>query len=164
MNDTLRNRLLQAAAGGAIAIAGVLVTWHEGRLLVPYVDPVGVLTVCEGITGPEVIKGKRYSHAECDTLRDKHLAIAAAGVRRVIKVPLNDWQRGALIDFTFNLGEPALAGSTMAKLFNAGDYVGGCSQLHRWVKGRVKGELITLRGLVTRRNDEAEICLNWGQS
>jgi len=159
MNDALRARLLKVSSAGAIAIAGVLVTWHEGRIYTPYLDPVGKWTVCEGITGPDVVMGKRYSNADCDTLRDKHLTIAALAVNRVITVPMNDWQRGALIDFTFNAGEGNLKSSTMARLFNAGDYRGGCLQLYRWTKGRVKGVLTDLGGLVRRRGDEAEICL-----
>lgn len=164
MNQALRNRLLKVASGGAIAIAWVLIDAHEGVRYTPYRDTGGIWTVCRGITGSDVVKDKRYTESECGALERKHLAIAAAGVTRVIKVPLNDWQRAALVDFAFNLGEPALASSTMARMFNARDYVGGCTQLHRWVKGRVKGELVTLGGLVKRRADEADICLNWGRT
>ena len=163
MNETLKKRLLQAGAAGSIGIAGVLVNWHEGRVYTAYRDPVGIVTVCEGITGPDVVVGKRYSDAECNILRDKHLAIAAAGVDRAVKVSLNDWQRAALIDFTFNAGAGNLESSTMVKKFNVGDYAGGCTELYRWTKGRVSGQLVSLPGLVKRRADEADLCLNWGK-
>src|SRR5450830_368014 len=159
MNDLLKKRLIQAASGGAIALAGVLATWYEGRRLTPYRDPVGILTVCEGITGKDVVPGKTYTPAECDALRDKHLRIADAAVSRQIRVPLTPWQRAALIDFTYNLGEEALAGSTLARHFNAGNAQAGCEQLSRWVKARVQGKLVTLRGLVDRRGAELEVCL-----
>ncbi|WP_019573474.1 lysozyme [Curvibacter lanceolatus] len=159
INAVLKKRLLAASTAGAMALAGVLVNWFEGRVYKPYVDPAGILTVCEGITGPDVIPGKTYTDAECDRLRGKHLAIAQAAVKQVIKVPLNPWQQAALIDFTFNLGAERLAGSTMAKLFNQGNYTGGCYQLTQWVKARVKGRLVTLNGLVYRRDAELAVCL-----
>ena len=159
MNEVLKKRLIQAASGGAIALAGVLATWYEGRSLTVYRDPVGIRTVCEGITGADVVQHKSYTPAECDALRDKHLRMADAAVSRQIHVPLTAWQRAALIDFTYNLGEPALAGSTLARLFNAGNARAGCEQLTRWVKARVQGELVTLRGLVDRRGAEMAVCL-----
>jgi lysozyme len=162
MNPTLRTRLSQAVAGGAIAIAGVLANWHESGGKVyhkPYLDPVGILTVCDGITGPDVIASKTYTDSECDALRSKHLAIAQAAVRRVIHVPLTVWQEAALIDFAYNVGETKLTSSTMAAMFNARNYAGGCAQLNRWVKGMVKGQLVALGGLVARRQDETDICV-----
>ena len=87
------------------------------------------------------------------------LNLSQSAVSRQIRVPLTPWQRAALIDFTYNLGEEALAGSTLARLFNAGQAQAGCEQLSRWVKARVQGELVTLRGLVDRRGAELEVCL-----
>jgi lysozyme len=154
----LKKRLLAVAGTGALAIAGVLVSHFEGRKNVPYKDPVGIWTVCEGHTGPDVIPGKRYSDAECDDFKAADLAEADAAVRRLVNVPLTDWQRAALIDFTFNLGDGNLASSTMLRKFNAGDYAGGCAELLRWVKGRKGGMLVTLPGLVNRRNAEDWVC------
>jgi len=152
-------RLLQtAAAGGALAIAGVLVSQFEGRAHVPYRDPVGVWTVCEGHTGPDVIQGRRYSDAECDALKAQDLAEADVAVRRQIKVPLTEWQRAALIDYTFNLGEGNLAASTMRRKFNARDYAGGCAELLKWINGRKGGVLVPLPGLVDRRNADQWVC------
>jgi lysozyme len=155
---TLKNRLLTAAAAGALAIAGVLVSHFEGREHVPYRDPVGVWTVCEGHTGPDVIPGKRYSDAECDALKAADLAEADAAVRRLVKVPLTEWQRAALIDFTFNLGAGNLAKSTLLKKLNAGDYAGACAEYDAWVKGRVAGRLQTLPGLQIRRDADQWVC------
>lgn len=157
--SALRAKLVAAGSAGVIAIAGVLVNWYEGRVYKPYLDPVGILTVCEGITGPEVIPGKTYSDAECDALRDKHLEIANSAVKRTIKVPLNKWQEAALTDFAFNLGETKLASSTMAKSFNAGNYTDGCNRLLQWVNGRKNGVLVQLEGLFNRRSTELAICL-----
>ncbi|MET3915164.1 lysozyme [Variovorax sp. OAS795] len=176
MNPTLRNRLLAAGGAGTLAIAGVLQAWYEGEgptvrqpsgvvLSVPYKDTGGVWTVCRGVTGPEVIPTRRYTAAECRALEEKHLAIAEAAARRYITSydQLNKWQQAALIDWFYNLGaNPATLGSTLRAKFNAGDIEGGCDELSRWVKGRVKGELVTLNGLVDRRGTGEELCLHWG--
>lgn len=161
MNPALRKKLLAVASGGAIAIAAVMVRDFEGRRYTVYLDPAGIPTVCDGITGPDVIRNKTYTDKECDMLREKHLKIAEAEARRVLTFwdTYDIWTQAALIDFTFNLGAEKLAGSTVARRFNAGDRVGGCDQLLRWVKATVKGKLVTLNGLVTRRSVEAEICL-----
>jgi len=173
MNPALRNKLIAAASGGVLAVAGVLGGWFEGdgptvkkdgvtyhRV---YTDAVGVRTVCRGITGRDVVEGKLYTRAECEVLERKHLAIAEAGVKRQINGydSLNIWQQAALVDFTYNLGEPALASSTMRSLFNAGRTMEACRELRKWVKGRVQGVLVTLRGLVDRREVERELCAEW---
>lgn len=46
----LRTALVAAAAGGASFIAGVLIQHKEGVKYKPYLDPVGIPTVCAGIT------------------------------------------------------------------------------------------------------------------
>jgi lysozyme len=139
MNPDLRARLMKAFAGGALAIAAVLIGHFEGNRYTPYRDTGGLWTVCRGHTGSDVVPGRLYSEHECLALQTADMEAALAGVNRVIHVPLNDWQTAALIDFTFNVGEPALRDSTMAKLFNDGDTEGGCKQLARWVKARVQG-------------------------
>mgnify|MGYP001035097824 CR=1 FL=1 len=174
MNPTLRARLLAAAAGGAIGIAGVLQQWYEGDgptvvrggviYHQVYKDTGGLNTVCRGVTGAEVIPGKLYTRAECEVLERKHLQIAEAAARRYIKNfdQLNKWQQAALIDWFYNLGaNEKTIGSTLRAKFNAGDIVGGCDELSRWVNGRVKGQLVALPGLVDRRGATEELCLDW---
>lgn len=157
----VKRKILAASAAGALAIAGVLVSHFEpGKIRgKPYIDPVGVLTVCDGHTGADIDPKRIYTDAECAAWRDADLAIADKAVRRLITVPLNEWQRAALIDFTYNLGAGNLADSTMRRKFNAGDYTGACAELKRWVKGRQGGVLVTLPGLVTRREVDTWVCL-----
>lgn len=158
INDDLRKKILAAAAVSSLAIAGVLVGASEGRVYVPYQDTGGVWTVCEGHTGKDVIRNHRYTDAECDAFKASDLAIADAAVSRYVTVPLSAWQRAALDDFTFNLGAGALRSSTLLKKLNAGDYEGACLQYQSWNKGRVRGVLTVLGGLVTRRNTEEWVC------
>ncbi len=56
MNPQLRNKIVAAitGGGGAIAIATAMLGGHDG-----YRDVVGVLTVCDGHTGADIILGKR---------------------------------------------------------------------------------------------------------
>jgi len=54
--------------------------WYRDRAYVEelVVEEGAILTVCEGITGKDVVPGKTYTPAECDALRDKHLKILAS--------------------------------------------------------------------------------------
>lgn len=68
-----------------------------------------------------------------------------------------------MIDWFYNLGAtPATTQSTLVAKFARGDIEGGCRELSRWVKSRVRGELVALDGLMDRRGAEAELCLDWG--
>lgn len=117
----------------------------------PYIDPVGVLTVCNGHTGPDIDPKRIYTDAERDAWRDADLAIADRVVRLLITVQLNDWQRAALIDFTYKLGASNLVEFTMWCKFNIGDHAGCCAALDRWVKGWKGDVLVALPGLATCR-------------
>jgi len=153
---SLKRRIFAAGGAGAIAIAGVLVAHFEpgrdrGR---PYIDPAGVLTVCDGHTGPDIDPSRIYTDAECDAWRDTDLAQADAAIQRLVIVPLNDWQRAALIDFVYNVGAGNLAKSTLLRRLNAGDYDGACNEYRRWVYAGGR----RLPGLVTRREVDAWVC------
>lgn len=153
---SLKRKIFAAGGAGAIAIAGVLVAHFEpgrdrGR---PYIDPAGVLTVCDGHTGPDIDPSRIYTDAECDAWRETDLAQADAAIQRLVIVPLNDWQRAALIDFVYNVGAGNLAKSTLLRRLNAGDYDGACDEYRRWVYAGGR----RLPGLVTRREVDAWVC------
>jgi len=57
---------------------------------------------------------------------------AEGSVLRLVKVPLTQGQFDALVDFTFNLGEGRLAGSTLLELLNARKYDDAGEQLLLW--------------------------------
>ncbi|MCK8538232.1 lysozyme [Yersinia ruckeri] len=158
ISPVLRNKLLGVAAGGAMAITLALVGGHdglEGREYMPYRDVVGVLTVCDGHTGKDIIPGKRYSDTECDTLLRQDLIPVFAAIDRSVKVPLTDFRKAALASFGYNVGITAMSNSTMVKKLNRGDTSGACEELRRWVKAGGK----VWKGLVNRREVERELCL-----
>ncbi|CNF25746.1 endolysin [Yersinia nurmii] len=158
MSPALRKKLLAASAGGAMALAVALVGGHdglEGREYVPYRDVVGVLTVCDGHTGSDIIPGKRYTDKECDDLLKKDLAPVFAAIDRTVKVPMSDAQKAALASFGYNVGITAMTNSTMVKKLNAGNTQGACDELRRWNKAGGK----VWKGLINRREVERELCL-----
>jgi len=150
---SLRNRIAAGALSGAIGMAGALVVWFEGRSLVAYLDPVGIPTICEGVT-QGVRLGDVATPAECDALLEKELTIALSAVERQVRVPLPDARRAALASFVYNVGEGQFSRSTLLRKLNAGDAAGACAELSRWVYAGGK----QLAGLVKRRAAERELC------
>ncbi|EGI3314113.1 lysozyme [Salmonella enterica] len=145
----------------AVAIAAAMLGGHdglEGRRHIPYRDVAGVLTVCDGHTGKDIIPGKRYTDAECDALLDKDLKRVKAQVDPLIKVSIPESERAAFYSFAYNVGTGAFARSTLLKKLNAGDHAGACNELKRWTYAGGR----QWKGLVTRREIEREVCA-WGQ-
>ena len=157
MNSSLRARISAAIGGGAIAIATVMLSGNgglEGREYVPYEDVVGIIAVCDGHTGNDIIINKRYSDAECDALTKADLERIAKQVNPSIKVKTTEMQLAAIYSFSYNVGANAFIKSTMLKKLNAGDYAGACDELKRWVYAGGK----KWKGLMNRRDVEYEIC------
>jgi peptidoglycan hydrolase-like protein with peptidoglycan-binding domain len=76
-----------------------------------------------------------------------------AAVNRLVKVPLSQGQFDALVSFSFNVGEGALADSTLLRKLNARDYKGARREFARWNKGGGR----VLPGLTRRRAAEAKL-------
>jgi lysozyme len=158
ITSSLKKKLAGVAAAGAMAIAAALIPSLEGVEYKPYRDVVGVLTVCYGHTGADIIPGKTYSEAECKAMLNKDLIPFARSVDRSVKVPASEYQKAALISFSYNVGVKAFESSTLLKKLNAGDSAGACDEMRRWNKAGGK----VWKGLINRREVEREIC-NWGQ-
>ena len=161
MSPALRNKIAGAIGSGAIAISTVMLSGKgglEGREHVPYRDVVGVLTVCDGHTGSDIVHGRRYSDAECDALTRADLQRIARHVDPHILVPTTETQRAAIYSWAYNVGATAATNSTLLKKLNSRDYAGACAELNRWVyAGGQKW-----RGLMNRRDVEYQVC-TWGQ-
>ena len=146
-NPTVRKLALALvlSAGGLAAIST-----NEGRVNKAYLDPVGIVTVCNGHTGPEVRLGQAKTDEQCDDLLRSDASFAEAGVKKYVKVPITQDQYDALVDFTFNVGVANLASSTLVHKLNAGDCHGAAAEFPRW--NRAKG--VVLPGLTARREQE----------
>lgn len=141
----------------ALGIAVPEIKDFEGRSLVPYRDIVKVLTVCDGKTGPEVVVNKVYTHKECDAMTLKDATKFASEVLKVSPhLAWHPMQLAAAISFSYNVGSTTYTKSTVARLFNSGDFVGACNFLpnYKFAGGKV------YTGLLNRRMRERMICLS----
>ncbi len=158
ISPALRNKLLAAAGGGAMMIATVFLGGKdgvEGRVYEPYKDVAGVWTVCDGHTGLGIVKNKKYTDRECDNFLWNDLKPVKAGVDKLVKTPLGEYQRAALYSFTYNVGLDSFSKSTLLRRLNKGDVSGACDEMRRWVyAGGVKW-----KGLLNRREMEHSLCL-----
>lgn len=98
------------------------------------------------------------SIAEAVALLAKDAAFFAAGVARLVKVPLTQQQADALTSFSFNEGldedhdgiAEGLGDSSLLRLLNTGDYVGAENQFKYWNES----DHHVVTGLVRRREAE----------
>lgn len=192
MKDALRKRLLDAALAITIGAAGGVATHYAGQpqepgaavvlamelggyyesggrhIGTPYRDKIGKgqpWTVCNGVTGPEVVPGRQYTPEDCKRIELPKYLAAERAARAMFThwVSYNVWVQASIIDMVYNLGAPALEGSTLLTKANAGDLAGACEQMPRWVRGTVDGRSVVLPGLVDRRGTTRELCAEWGR-
>ena len=172
--EALRNEYVQAVAADtstsmAVKIAMVMGSHYESsgkHIGTPYVDKLGrgqPLTVCNGVTGPEVVAGRYYTPADCFRIEKRRYLLAeAAAMRALVYWPsYDDFTRATFIDFVWNKGEAAFEASTMLTLANRGQLEAACRQNPRWNKGTKNGVLQVLPGLQSRGDSNSEICTDW---
>jgi lysozyme len=161
----------RAAPVAAVVGLLALLAAHEsgGRLYsTAYRDPAGIPTVCDGITGPDVIEGKTYSREECDAITRRYVDRMNAAIGHCIApaaLTVNEWI--AWGDFSYNVGTSAFCGSTAAKRLREGRKAEACAQMTQWRFVKINGKprdcaLPQWRpkcgGIVTRRETTREIC------
>jgi len=144
-------------AGLLAVVAGIatpLIKHFEGQRLVAYSDVVGVPTICAGIT-EDVKLGDVATPEQCDQRLQADLRRRLAGLQGCIHKELTPNQWAAVLSFAYNVGVPAVCGSTLVSMINAGASPSQwCAQLDRWVyAGGQK-----LAGLERRRAAERELC------
>ena len=69
-------------------------------------------------SGAGVRPGMRITAAEAESLLKRDLARFERAVSDLVTVPLTSDQFSALVSFTYNVGEGALASSTLLRLLN----------------------------------------------
>jgi lysozyme len=165
VNKTIKQKLIVAFIALGLSAPAAFVAYDlslpsEGFHQSVYLDPVGLSTVCIGRMDKSLKLGQKFSVDECMKMFAEDWKKHQAQLNSVVHTPYaSEWQKEALTDFTFNLGIGNVKSSTLLRKLNAKDHVGACKELTKWVKGRVKGKLVTLRGLVTRRNNTMPFCL-----
>lgn len=126
----------------------------------PYLCPVGVPTIGYGATiypGGQRVKltDPPITEAQARELFEIEIARLTAEILHASARQLTQGQLDAMVSFTYNVGLPALLGSTLWRKLQAGDLVGAAAQFPRWVKGGKPKR--TLPGLVTRRAAERKL-------
>jgi len=154
MNPHIRPAILWGGSMAVLALSAPFVMKWEGKRHAPYLDDVGVLTVCYGHTGADIIEDKRYTIEECQVLLEADLEIARQHVARCLPMPKLAHIEAALVSATFNLGAQIVCGSTLQRKALANDWPGACAELPRWNRGGGR----VLRGLTLRRADERAMC------
>jgi len=141
-----------------------LITTFEGFVDRWYPDPAhgwAVPTLGYGHTdaagSPKYADNKNLwvTEAEARAILKYDMRKYSGAVDRLVKVPLNANQYGALSSFTYNLGEDNFGKSTLLKKLNAGDYAGAAAEFPRWNKAGGK----VLAGLTRRRKAEQDLFL-----
>ena len=142
--------------GQAIDKAAELVKRWEGLSLTAYKDIAGKLTIGWGhlVKAGEALNP--ISAAQAEEILFEDMSSARAAVNGLVRVPLTEGQRAALVSFVFNLGRQAFAGSTLLRKLNAGDYAGAAAQFDLWVyaKDPKTGAKVKSQGLINRRASE----------
>lgn len=138
---------------------------NETLQLRAYLCPAGVPTIGYGHIGDvthEDVKNKRkITEHQADVLLQHDLSIAEEAVSELAPATLNENQFSALVSFTFNLGKPNLAKSTLLKRLKAGQLHSAANEFLKWNKAKdpKTGQLVVLPGLVKRRAEERDLFL-----
>lgn len=148
-----------AKVGGASAavllLAGTIIARWEGVEYTPYLDPIGIPTVCYGHVLP---KGsdmtRKYTAAECKDFLRTDMLVANAHVRRCVGREMPAGVEAALTSLVFNAGPKPVCSGSPGRFARVGDWANACKSLdlYKYAGGRV------FRGLVLRRADERRVC------
>lgn len=162
--------VLALILGGATAdkILDQFLDEKEGVRTIAYQDGRGIWSICRGLTrieGKPVTRGLKLSYSQCkryDALeRDK----AIAWVKRNVTVPLSEPAIAGIASFCpYNIGPAKCFPSTFYKKLNAGDRIGACAEIKRWIFDggrdcRIKAN--NCAGQPVRRVQESELTC-WG--
>lgn len=147
---------------GVVGLAAALIVapfvdgWESGGKprLVAYRDIVGVWTICGGET-LGVKPGMVETEAGCK-LREEAALIRHAEPVLACTPGLRGHpnQLSAAVSLAYNIGTAGYCGSTVARRFNARDWVGACDAFLMWNKAG--GQVV--RGLDRRRRAERDLC------
>ena len=159
--------VLALVLGGATAdkILDQFLDEKEGVRTIAYQDGgQRIWTICRGLTrieGKPVTRGMKLSYSECkryDAIeRDK----AIAWVKRNVTVPLSEPAIAGIASFCpYNIGPAKCFPSTFYKKLNAGDRIGACAEIKRWIFDggrdcRIKEN--NCAGQPVRRGQESEL-------
>lgn len=131
---------------------------YESCRLAAYPDPGSVdgkpWTIGWGHTGPEVKRGLVWTQAQADAAFMRDLQATEYLVGQMAPNATQS-EFDALVSFAYNLGSSALRGSTLMRLYLAGDKAAAADEFLRWNRnGRA-----VMYGLTRRRTAERALFL-----
>lgn len=143
---------------GAEDIAVALCVRFEGFKPAPYLCPAGVPTIGYGAT--HYLDGSPVRLTDPPITREHAMVLLremirqqyGPAARKACPGADSPGRLGAVIDFAFNCGVPALRGSTLRRRINAGVWDLVPAEFRKWVRGGGR----VLRGLVLRREAEVQ--------
>jgi len=119
-----------------------------------YKDQAGKNTIGIGHLiqpGEERFLSVTLTPKEIEDLFFSDVAQAENTIRSLVKVPLNENQKIALVSLVFNIGTTAFKNSTLLKLLNDGDYNKASLEFTRWIYFTNNGVKQISKGLQNRR-------------
>jgi lysozyme len=129
----------------------------EGLVLTAYRDPVGILTIGYGHTGPDVQQGQTITQQQADQLLADDLHKFEAGVNQAVgNAPTTQGQFDAMASLAFNIGLGNFEHSTVLRKHLESDYEHAADAFLLWNKAA--GQV--LPGLVKRRDGERAVYLS----
>lgn len=158
--------VLALVLGGATAdkILDQFLDEKEGVRTIAYQDGRGIWTICRGLThieGRPVTRGLKLSYSQCKRYDAVERDKAIAWVKRNVTVPLSEPAIAGIASFCpYNIGPAKCFPSTFYKKLNAGDRIGACAEINRWIFDggrdcRIKEN--NCAGQPVRRGQESEL-------
>lgn len=132
-----------------------LIEEFEGFRAQAYRDPVGIWTIGYGFTRG-VEQGDQITREEADRRLRAELSSYEAAVYRATGGNVTQAQFDALVSFAWNVGKDGMAGSSVIKAHNRGDYQSAARAFGLWNKAGGK----VWPGLTRRRAAEAALYLS----
>lgn len=158
--------VLALIIGGATAdkILDQFLDEKEGVRTIAYQDGRGIWSICRGLTrieGKPVTRGLKLSYSQCKRYDAVERDKAIAWVKRNVTVPLSEPAIAGIASFCpYNIGPAKCFPSTFYKKLNAGDRIGACAEIKRWIFDggrdcRIKAN--NCAGQPVRRDQESEL-------
>jgi lysozyme len=140
----------------AVLMAVPVVKHFEGEVLVTYLDPVSIPTVCVGETDKQIVLMKQLTSEQCTAVLGASLMAHGQDMAQCIDKPLKPHEAAAVLSWGFNVGADKACKSTLVRRINAGETgLQWCPELKRWDKAGGK----VLKGLTRRREAEYQMCI-----
>ena len=158
----LRNLVIPGTSAMLLTATMVLHFESSNQVITEaYLDPVGIPTICDGIT-KNVYIGMRVTKEWCDKARENEITNHSRPLTAV-ELDLPDHIKAAFTDLAFNIGERGLAKSTPLRKLKAGDVTGACDGILLYK--HAGGKDCSVRdngcyGIWDRRQTERRLCRN----